>query len=143
MKYLKINNLQVYRGLGLQAPLREATCWTCEYCDRKNAKRDIGYFDSSAPCLKKNKIIELHEGKWCDEWKFIQLGDTIAKDGIAIRSNINKDYRTEKQWKTAHRKIKMNAVGVIMHPNARLKKVFNYYLIEETEFSEDRIIDIY
>ena len=57
----------------------------------------------------------------------------MGDDGIPIKNRQPLDYRTEKQWEDAGRKVIDQSAGVEMHPTRRSRKTCIYYLIENTK----------
>lgn len=115
---------------------RNFTCWECIHgIDYENefVARGLSVPVSCRCVLTRRKGL-IDRGHVCSRFVYKQLSKAMADDGTEIRNRQPLDYRTERQWAEAGRRLKDGAVGKEMYPSrSNMYKKYRYYLIEETE----------
>lgn len=112
--------------------LRGFTCWQCKNMGFTEGKKQNS--PEKCQCLKTKRWGKLERGYYCKNFVYKQWHNTTAPDGALIKNRQNEDYRTERQWELAGRKLKNNAVGVEMYASRHnMTTKYKYYLVDETE----------
>lgn len=115
-----------------QEILRGFTCWQCKNMGETKGK-SIGS-PSKCQCNITKHWGSLERGYYCEKFEYKQWHNAVAPDGVLIKNRQSGDFRTEKQWEDAGRKIKPDAKGIEMYASRHnMKKAYKYYLIDETE----------
>lgn len=84
-------------------------------------------------CKITKRMGKLSRGYYCQHFEYMQRSGELGDDGIPIKNRQPLDYRTERQWESEGRRIREGETGVIMHSSRLSLKVYEYYLIEQTE----------
>ena len=107
------------------------TCYSCIHC--KQTKSNKPGYPTKRLCEITKRWGSMNLGYDCSFFSYKQRPNAIGTDGIPIKNKQPLDYRTSNQWLEAGRKIKQNAVGLVMHSNSHSLRTYTYYLIEDTE----------
>lgn len=113
---------------------RGHSCWSCEHCGK--AERGSMGRPKRAKCDITKRMGKLSRGYYCQRFEYKQREKALGDDGLPIKNRQPLDYRTAKQWESEGRKIKSGETGVLMHSSRLSMKVYEYYLIEQTEVME-------
>ena len=115
-----------------QEILRGFTCWQCKNMGKTEGKR-LGS-PSKCQCQITRRMGSFERGYYCKKFEYKQWHNAVAPDGVLIKNRQSGDFRTEKQWEDAGRKIKPDAKGMEMYASRHnMKKTYKYYWIDETE----------
>ena len=114
---------------------RSLTCWSCEYCGE--TERGSQGKPQRVRCLITGRMGKLARGNYCRRFEYKQRSKELGDDGIPIKNRQPLDYRTRKQWEAEGRQVKEGEAGKRMHASRMSFKVFEYFLIEQTEVIED------
>ena len=57
----------------------------------------------------------------------------MGDDGLPVKNRQPLDYRTRKQWEAEGLRIRAGETGRMMHASRMSLKVFEYFLIDQTE----------
>lgn len=113
---------------------RSATCWSCQHMGMTKDKTGThGTRPSSCFCEFSRRWVSLQRGQVCSNYIYKQWHSEIARDGILIKNRQPLDYRTRNQWLECGRELKGNAIGIEMYSTKQSKRLYKYYLIDETE----------
>lgn len=113
--------------------LRIASCWTCLYRDLYQIHSIGSTKQKKCYCTITKRFGNLERANYCEHYEYVQLSNPVGENGILIKNRQPLDYRTPIQWEYVGRKIKSDAIGKQMYASRQSKKIFTYYLIEETE----------
>lgn len=113
---------------------RGHTCWSCRHCGRAE-KGSMGR-PVRVECVITKRMGKLSRGYNCKRFEYNQRSKVQADDGIMVKNRQPLDYRTERQWLQEGRRILSGEVGVMMHASRLSMKVYEYFLIEQTEVME-------
>lgn len=110
---------------------RGHSCWSCKHC----GVSEIGSQGKPkrVKCEITKRMGKLSRGYYCQHFEYRQRPKELGDDGIPIKNRQPLDYRTERQWESEGRRIREGETGVIMHSSRLSLKVYEYYLIEQTE----------
>lgn len=114
--------------------LRKLTYRSCVYFGHSNNP----YRPKKCYCNKTKRIGNLIRGYYCEKFEFKQLDKLTANDGLPIKNRFSQDYKTVNQWAEVGRIIKTGESGIAMHPNRTTSRIYMYFLIEQTEPTEDK-----
>lgn len=115
--------------------LRSLTCWSCEPCGE--AERGSEGRPRRVRCRITKRMGRLSRGYYCQRFEYKQRSKETGDDGIPVKVLQLLDYRTRKQWEAEGRRIKEGEVGRMMHASRMSLKVFEYFLIDQTEVIND------
>lgn len=110
---------------------RGHSCWSCVHCGEAE-KGSLGKV-RRVKCTVTKRMGSLSRGHDCKHYIYQQRTKEIGDDGILIKNRQPLDYRTAKQWEQDGRRVKDGEAGVLMHPSRMSFKVYEYYLIGQTE----------
>ena len=110
---------------------RGHSCWSCQHCGE--SERGSQGRPKRVKCEITKRMGKLSRGYYCQHFKYMQRSGELGDDGIPIKNRQPLDYRTERQWESEGRRIREGETGVIMHSSRLSLKVYEYYLIEQTE----------
>lgn len=89
-------------------------------------------------CTITKRMGKLTRAYNCEHFEYMQRHSSIGDDGIPIKNRQPLDYRTRNQWQeTEGRRIKEGEKGVLMHSSRVSSKVYEYFLVDQTEVIED------
>lgn len=111
--------------------LRSLTCWSCEHCGE--AERGSEGRPRRVRCWITKRMGQLSRGYYCQRFEYKQRSKETGDDGIPIKNRQPLDYRTRKQWEAEGRRIRAGETGRMMHASRMSLKVFEYFLIDQTE----------
>lgn len=110
---------------------RGHSCWSCQHCGE--SERGSQGRPKRVKCEITKRMGKLSRGYYCQHFEYMQRSGGLGDDGIPIKNRQPLDYRTERQWESEGRRIREGETGVIMHSSRLSLKVYEYYLIEQTE----------
>ena len=110
---------------------RGHSCWSCQHCGE--SERGSQGRPKRVKCEITKRMGKLSRGYYCQHFEYMQRSGELGDDGIPIKNRQPLDYRTERQWESEGRRIREGETGVIMHSSRLSLKVYEYYLIEQTE----------
>lgn len=114
--------------------LRQESCWRCAYGYSGETDGPVPGKIERVRCDITHRMGSIWRALYCKHftprWKPELY---YGADGIPIRNKTSLDYRTERQWNDAGRRLKNDAVGLDMHATIMGKITFRYYLVDETE----------
>ena len=110
---------------------RGLSCWSCQHCGE--AERGSYGKPKRVKCEITKRIGKLSRGYNCQRFEYRQRLKDLGEDGLPIKNRQPQDYRTERQWESVGRRIRAGETGVKMHSSRLSLKVYEYYLIDQTD----------
>ena len=110
---------------------RSHTCWSCLHCGEAESG-SLGK-PKRAKCTITKRFGKLSRGYDCKHFEYKQRTKELGADGLPIKNRQPLDYRTAKQWEDEGRRVKAGETGVLMHSSRLSMRVYEYFLIEQTE----------
>lgn len=110
---------------------RSHSCWSCLHCGQSELG-DQGK-PKRARCEITKRMGKLSRGYSCQHFEYRQRSKELGEDGLPIKNRQPLDYRTERQWMEEGRQIRAGETGVKMHSSRMSLRVYEYYLIDQTE----------